>query len=110
MTQEQFLFLMAIDEFKSQRADLPVVDRHPGGHPAAGLPQTMASELRLRSAEDWREPADSPANVRPRAGEKRGDEPRRRIAAMRHSRRPAPPPRREPRIEMQPRIDADQRG
>lgn len=72
MTQEQFLFLMAIDEFKKANGrtfpswtDVLEVIR------LLGYRKTMASELKLRAAEDWREPADSPANVRPKGWEKR---------------------------------------
>lgn len=72
MTQEQFLFLMAIDEFKKANGrtfpswtDVLEVIR------LLGYRKTMPTELKLRAAEDWREPADSPANVRPKGWEKR---------------------------------------
>jgi hypothetical protein len=72
MTTEQFLFLMAIDEFKKantktfpQWTDVLEVIR------LLGYRKTMPSELNLRRAEDWREPADSASNVRPRHWERR---------------------------------------
>lgn len=72
MTQEQFLFLMAIDEFKKANGrtfpswtDVLEVIR------LLGYRKTMPSDLKLRSAEDWREPADTPANVRPKGWDQR---------------------------------------
>ena len=72
MTTEQFLFVMAIDEFKKangrtfpQWTDVLEVIR------LLGYRKTMPSELNLRRAEDWRERADTPANVRPRNWERR---------------------------------------
>jgi hypothetical protein len=72
MTTEQFLFLMAIDEFKKannrtfpQWTDVLEVIR------LLGYRKTMPSELTLRRAEDWREMPDAPANVRPRNWDKR---------------------------------------
>ncbi len=66
MTQEQFLFLMAIDAFKKSNnrpyptwSDVLEVIR------LLGYRKTMPMELTLRNAEDWRELADAPANVRP---------------------------------------------
>lgn len=66
MTQEQFLFLMAIDAFKKANnrpyptwSDVLEVIR------LLGYRKTMPMELTLRNAEDWRELADAPANVRP---------------------------------------------
>ncbi|MBX3324046.1 MAG: hypothetical protein KF757_13780 [Phycisphaeraceae bacterium] len=66
MTPEQFLFLMAIDEFKRANGkpfpawtDVLEVIR------LLGYRKTMASELNLTRAEDWREAANSPSNVRP---------------------------------------------
>lgn len=65
MTREQFLFLVAIDEFKKANAkhypswtDVLEVIR------LLGYRKTMPSELNLRRAEDWREASDAPANVR----------------------------------------------
>lgn len=72
MTREQFLFLMAIDEFKKANdrtfpawTDVLEVVR------LLGYRKTMPSELRLRNAEDWREAPDTPANVRPKGWEQR---------------------------------------
>lgn len=72
LTREQFLFLMAIEEFKRANArgfpswtDVLEVIR------LLGYRKTMASELNLRSAEDWREQPDTPANVRPKGWESR---------------------------------------
>ena len=72
MTQEQFLFLMAIDEFKKANGrtfpswtDVLEVIR------LLGYRKTMPSELKLRSAEDWREAPDTPANVRPQGWDQR---------------------------------------
>lgn len=66
MNREQFLFLMAIEEFKRANGrtfpswtDVLEVVR------LLGYRKTMPSELRLASAEDWKEPATSPSNVRP---------------------------------------------
>ena len=66
MTQEQFLFLMAIDAFKKANnrpyptwSDVLEVIR------LLGYRKTMPMELTLRNAEDWRELPDTPANVRP---------------------------------------------
>lgn len=66
MTQEQFLFLMAIDAFKKANnrpyptwSDVLEVIR------LLGYRKTMPMELTLRNAEDWRELPDAPANVRP---------------------------------------------
>jgi hypothetical protein len=66
MTKEQFLFLMAIDEFKKANnksfpnwTDVLEVIR------LLGYRKTMPSELRLTRAEDWREAPNADANVRP---------------------------------------------
>lgn len=66
MTQEQFLFLMAIDAFKKSNnrpyptwTDVLEVIR------LLGYRKTMPMELTLRNAEDWRELPDTPSNVRP---------------------------------------------
>lgn len=66
MTPEQFLFLVAIDEFKKANnvgfpswSDVLEVIR------LLGYRKTMPSELRLDRAEDWREPPNAKANVRP---------------------------------------------
>ncbi len=72
LTPEQFLFVMAIEEFKRANArqypswtDVLEVVR------LLGYRKTMPSEIRLRSAEDWREEADARANVRPANFERR---------------------------------------
>jgi hypothetical protein len=65
MTQEQFLFLMAMDAFKKANnkvypswTDVLEVIR------LLGYRKTSPSQLRLRNAEDWTEAADAPADVR----------------------------------------------
>lgn len=65
LTKEQFLFLMAVEQFKKSNAvtfptwtDVLEVVR------LLGYRKTMPMEIKLTSAEDWREPADSPSNVR----------------------------------------------
>ena len=72
MTTEQFLFLKAIDAFKSANhktfptwTDVLEVVR------LLGYRKTMPSELNLPAAEDWKERADAPANVRPDGWERR---------------------------------------
>lgn len=66
MTTEQFLFLMAIDEFKKANGrtfpswtDVLEVIR------LLGYRKTCPSALTLPMAEDWLEKPDAPANVRP---------------------------------------------
>jgi hypothetical protein len=66
LTKEQFLFLMAIEAFKKGNdkafptwTDVLEVVR------LLGYRKTMPMELTLRNAEDWREPHNSPSNVRP---------------------------------------------
>lgn len=80
MTTEQFLFVMAIDAFKKANAkmfptwtDVLEVVR------LLGYRKTMPSELNIKNAEDWREPADSPVGVRAKPGHP--EEERRREAA-----------------------------
>ncbi len=72
MTPEQFLFLMAIDEFKKANArtfptwtDVLEIIR------LLGYRKTMASELNLTRAEDWTELPTTPSNVRPMNWERR---------------------------------------
>ena len=75
-TKEQFLFLMAIDAFKRANGsafpswtDVLEVIR------LLGYRKTMASELSLTNAEDWREAPNAPADVRPdRWAERFGDD------------------------------------
>lgn len=80
MTTEQFLFVMAIDAFKKANTkmfptwtDVLEVVR------LLGYRKTMPSELSMKNAEDWREPADSPVGVRAKPGHP--EEERRREAA-----------------------------
>jgi len=79
MTKEQFLFLMAIDQFKKSNAmafptwtDVLEVIR------LLGYRKTMASELNLRNADDWREQPNTPSNVRPQRWSQRAEVDRRR--------------------------------
>ena len=79
MNQEQFMFLMAIDAFKKGNArqfptwtDVLEVIR------LLGYRKTMASEIKLNNAEDWREQPTTPANVRPQRWAERADVDRRR--------------------------------
>ena len=79
MTKEQFLFLMAINEFKKSNAtafptwtDVLEIIR------LLGYRKTMASEIKLNNAEDWREQPTTPANVRPQRWAERADVDRRR--------------------------------
>ena len=65
LTHEQFLFVMAIEAFKKANAksfptwtDVLEVIR------LMGYRKTMPSELSLENVEDWREPPNTPANVR----------------------------------------------
>lgn len=72
LNAEQFLFVAAIDSFKKANGvcfptwtDVLEVIR------LLGYRKTMPSEVNLRNAEDWREAADAPANVRPKGWERR---------------------------------------
>jgi hypothetical protein len=72
LTSEQFLFVMAIEEFKRGNhktypawTDVLEVVR------LLGYRKTQPSEIQLRNAEDWREKADAPSNVRPQGWERR---------------------------------------
>ncbi|MEX2218341.1 MAG: hypothetical protein WD749_06230 [Phycisphaerales bacterium] len=65
MTQEQFLFLMAIEGFKKANnkvypswTDVLEVLR------LLGYRKTQASQISLRHVDDWTEAADAPADVR----------------------------------------------
>ena len=84
MTQEQFLFVMAIQSFKQANetmfptwCDVLEVIR------LLGYRKTMASEIAMRNAEDWRESPLSPSNVRPPRWAEHGDTDARRAAARR---------------------------
>lgn len=72
LTREQFLFVVAMDEFKRVNgvgypswSDIIEVIR------LLGYRKTCKSELRLTRAEDWRESGDAAANVRPFGWERR---------------------------------------
>jgi hypothetical protein len=72
MTQEQFLFLLAIESFKNSNGktfptwtDVLEVVR------LLGYRKTCRSEFAVRSGEDFTEPADAPSNVRPIGWERR---------------------------------------
>lgn len=72
LNPEQFLFLMAIEGFKKANnkvypswTDVLEVVR------LLGYRKTLPSEIKLRNAEDWQEPADAPAAVRPKRKEDR---------------------------------------
>lgn len=66
MTKEQFLFLMAIDEFKkANRRSYPTWTDVLEVIRLLGYRKTMGSEITLSRAEDWKEAADAPSNVRP---------------------------------------------
>lgn len=72
MTTEQFLFLKAIDAFKTgNRKAFPTWTDVLEVVRLLGYRKTMPSELNLPAAEDWKEPADAPANVRPDGWERR---------------------------------------
>lgn len=66
LTSEQFMFVMAIEEFKRANGvsypawtDVLEVMR------LLGYRKTQPSSFQLRNAEDWRESPNAPANVRP---------------------------------------------
>jgi hypothetical protein len=70
LTQEQFLFVMAIEGFKKANnkvypswTDVLEVVR------LLGYRKTLPSEIKLRNAEDWKEAPDAPAAVRPKRKE-----------------------------------------
>lgn len=72
LNKEQFLFLMAIDQFKRANAvgfpawtDVLEVVR------ILGYRKVQPSQINLSSAEDWTEKPDAPANVRPKGFERR---------------------------------------
>ena len=71
-TPEQFLFVAAIDSFKkANQVNFPAWTDVLEVIRLLGYRKTRASELNLRNAEDWTEPADGPANVRPKGWERR---------------------------------------
>lgn len=72
LTREQFLFVMAVDAFKRANSvtfpawtDVLEIIR------LLGYRKTGPSQLNLTCAEDWTEPADAPAGVRPKGFERR---------------------------------------
>ncbi|MGQ0626602.1 MAG: hypothetical protein ACT4PL_00690 [Phycisphaerales bacterium] len=72
LTNEQFLFVMAIDAFKRANgvsfpawSDVLEIIR------LLGYRKTCASELALGNAEDWTEKSDTTSNVRPQGFERR---------------------------------------
>lgn len=77
LTQEQFLFVQAIEAFKKANAkiypswtDVLEVIR------LLGYRKTCSSEISLQSVEDWKERADAPAGVKsPRRLKHEGDPP-----------------------------------
>ncbi|MFG0306406.1 MAG: hypothetical protein ACF8Q5_09355 [Phycisphaerales bacterium JB040] len=91
MTREQFLFLMAIDEFKKSNdkpfptwTDVLEVVR------LLGYRKTCASELNLTRAEDWHEAADAPSNVRPEDWASRPVSPMGKKSRLREAQAPGP--------------------
>lgn len=76
LNKEQFLFVMAIEEFKKANnkmypswTDVLEVIR------LLGYRKTMSSEIKLRQADDWREGPGADSNVRPdRYAERFNDE------------------------------------
>ena len=81
MTTEQFLFLMAIDAFKKSNdrmfptcTDVLEVVR------LLGYRKTMASELNLANADDWREAPNTLSNVRPQRWAERFTKSERQLA------------------------------
>lgn len=81
MTKEQFLFLMAIDEFKkANRKSYPTWTDVLEVIRLLGYRKTMATEITLNRAEDWREPADAASNVRADHWAERGGKPGKRAA------------------------------
>jgi hypothetical protein len=72
MTREQFLFLVAIDQFKKANGvaypswtDVLEVVR------LLGYRKTMPAEIRFNNAEDWREAPDTGSGVRPQRWQER---------------------------------------
>ncbi|MGP1345597.1 MAG: hypothetical protein ACTS3F_02870 [Phycisphaerales bacterium] len=73
LSKEQFLFLMAIDDFKRANnktfptwTDVLEVVR------LLGYRKTAPSEIRIPRAEDWREKPDAPSKVRDKPGHRTG--------------------------------------
>lgn len=82
MTSEQFLFVMAIEAFKKANdkmyptwTDVLEVVR------LLGYRKTQESVLQIRNADDWKEAADAPTNVRAKPGHPEGEDHDERRAA-----------------------------
>jgi hypothetical protein len=81
LTTEQFLFIMAIENFKKANGKLyPTWTDVLEVVRLLGYRKTMPMELTLTSAEDWREPADAPSNVRTQKQRERDAQARREAA------------------------------
>lgn len=66
MTKEQFLFLVAVDEFKkANQTQFPTWTDVLEVIRLLGYRKTCPSELNLRRAEDWLEASTAESNVRP---------------------------------------------
>jgi hypothetical protein len=82
MTKEQFMFLVAIDEFKkANQTQFPTWTDVLEVIRLLGYRKTCASELNLKRAEDWMEGAGEASNVRPPRWAERFTERRQRPAA-----------------------------
>lgn len=67
LTKEQFLFLMAVEQFKrSNQVTFPTWTDVLEIVRLLGYRKTMPMEVVLNAAEDWREPGDAPSGVRTR--------------------------------------------
>lgn len=82
LTQEQFLFLMAVEQFKKSNGktfptwtDVLEIVR------LLGYRKTMPMECKLTAGEDWQELANTPSNVRPQRWAERAAIDRSRRAA-----------------------------
>jgi len=65
MTKEQFLFLMAVEQFKkSNQVTFPTWTDVLEIIRLLGYRKTMPMEVTLNAAEDWRESPDTPSGVR----------------------------------------------
>ena len=70
MTTEQFMFLMAIDEFKKANEKTFPRGRTCSDRPTAGVSQDHAQRTQPEAGRGLREPANAPANVRPKGWER----------------------------------------
>ncbi|CAG0964642.1 hypothetical protein PHYC_00916 [Phycisphaerales bacterium] len=65
LTKEQFLFLMAVEQFKkSNQVTFPTWTDVLEVVRLLGYRKTMPMEIKITSAEDWREAPDTPSDVR----------------------------------------------